>query len=702
MIGLTSFQLFPIFDQHPAPPGSPWFRNDDVMWDLVSADSLTEYYGTVANLVELFASGPFPLYQGKTERISMAEIHSFDPLEGLNSSDHIAPALFKLKEIVQVIYEKDYRFAQPPKTPTLTASPGDGYVMLSWNDDADKLTRDPFLGNVNDFEGYKLFRATDKYFSDAEVITDGYGTPMFLKPIYQCDLINDNVGFTDFGLVNGTAYNLGDNTGIKHYFRDENVENGRTYYYAIVAYDYGAPDIGPGISPSENNTVIDIDEYDNIRGIGINVAIVIPRSNAAGYSDPGIILDSLSNQMIGTGDINPKVVSREQLKPGHEYHVSFTFDTVYSLTSKPLYFSNPGFQVFNKTEGEFVYSETPTYGLTGQPNFSGSNLIFNDENDHWAMNNEVRSDVFDGIQLDILQTFTTPSIDSANSGWVGDSYGDVNITISTRESNLIPWDCEIVFTQDLSYVSKVESPFGIYDEYDSRLWFPNRIILEQSFDFYVVNKTKVDDNGNYTLMDLVVQDFASSSWGFDGEYNKFQDRILVGEVDSLNNWLGTAFVIDFFNIDSVFLPKPGSRYSINWNRNFWASDTFKFKVDSVRNIVENDLEEDMKDIRVVPNPYVGTNAMEEAVINSFLNQPRKIMFTNLPSNCVVTIFTPSGVKVKTIYKNDGIDNGIVYWDLLNQEGLEIAAGMYLYHVTPNFTDKSLNGLEQTGKFAIIK
>ena len=99
------------------------------------------------------------------------------------------------------------------------------------------------------------------------------------------------------------------------------------------------------------------------------------------------------------------------------------------------------------------------------------------------MNNEVRSDVFDGIQLDISQMFTTPSIDSANSGWVGDSYGDVNITISTRESNLIPWDCEIVFTQDLSYASKVESPFGIYDEYDSRLWFPNRIILEQSFDF---------------------------------------------------------------------------------------------------------------------------------------------------------------------------------------------------------------------------
>ena len=94
--------------------------------------------------------------------------------------------------------------------------------------------------------------------------------------------------------------------------------------------------------------------------------------------------------------------------------------------------------------------------------------------------------------------------------------------------------------------------------------------------------------------------------------------------------------------------------------------------------------------------------MEEAVINSFLNQPRKIMFTNLPSSCVINIFTSSGVKVKTIYKNDGIDNGMVYWDLLNKEGLEIAAGMYLYHVAPTFSDKSLNKLEQTGKFAVIK
>ena len=181
-----------------------------------------------------------------------------------------------------------------------------------------------------------------------------------------------------------------------------------------------------------------------------------------------------------------------------------------------------------------------------------------------------------------------------------------------------------------------------------------------------------------------------------------EDIFINAEVDSLNNWKGTAFAIDFFNIDSVFLPKAGDRYNIKWNRNFWITDTFKFAIDTLESVLVDDVEFDIKDIRVVPNPYVGTNAMEEAVINPFLNQPRKIMFTNLPSSCVISIFTPSGVKVKTINKNDGIDNGMVYWDLLNEEGLEIAAGMYLYHVRPNFSDNALNGLEHTGKFAVIK
>jgi hypothetical protein len=79
---------------------------------------------------------------------------------------------------------------------------------------------------------------------------------MFLKPIFQCDIIDEYSGFTEYGLVTEHLTILVIITGIQHYFKEKRVQNGRTYYYAIVAYDYGAPDIGPRYAPSENNTVL--------------------------------------------------------------------------------------------------------------------------------------------------------------------------------------------------------------------------------------------------------------------------------------------------------------------------------------------------------------------------------------------------------------------------------------------------------------
>ena len=52
----------------------------------------------------------------------------------------------------------------------------------------------------------------------------------------------------------------------------------------------------------------------------------------------------------------------------------------------------------------------------------------------------------------------------------------------------------------------------------------------------------------------------------------------------------------------------------------------------IKYINNTNLKADMDNIKVVPNPYVGTNAMEQAVINPFLNQPRRLMFTNIPSS----------------------------------------------------------------------
>jgi len=685
MIGLTAFRMYPI-PSHAPSNTTQWFKNDQAMWEVISVDSLEEYLDIVSNLVEVFASASFPLYQGRVERISMSELHSYDPLAGLESDEHSAPALYELKRIVQVIYEKDYRFAQPPKMPTLTATAGDGEVILTWDDIADTRTRDPFVGNVNDFEGYKVYRATDRYMSDAEVITDGYGTPTFMLPIFQCDLIDDISGFTDFGLVNGIAYNLGYDTGITHVFRDNTVQNGRTYYYAVVAYDYGAPDIGPGISPSENNVVIQLDEAENVESIGKNVAIVIPHQPAAGYIPPEISTEENPN-LIGTGTVQPEILARGSLKPGHEYMMTFGIDTLGQVSGYDngiLYATNK-FSVYDVSDSTIlVYEEDST-------KFIGNHLLFRDSLDYWTLNveEEISSDVFDGIQVIIDPAVETADYNYSESGWLVGN-GIMRITPSISEGPKMPWKYQIVFTDNDSAYVGIASTGTVRDENGSSIGSDK--IANPAINFYVQNMFFVDSiSGQYELMDVIAQDMNNND-----TFDLFEDRIFVG-APAGNRWRATAFIIDFQLATDATYPLSGDVYQVDWDRPFFESDTIRFTVSSDDSLDTGDLSSDMKNIKVVPNPYVMTNLMEPALSNPFLNQRRRLLFTHIPATCTIKIFTISGVLVDKIIVENEPDNGIVHWDMLTREGLEIAAGMYLYHV-----ESEVTGDEKLGKFAVIK
>jgi len=687
MVGLTSFRMFPI-PSHSASNETQWFKNDQVMWDLVGGDTLEEFEGNISNLVEVFASGPFPLFQGRVERISMSELHSYDPLAGLNSDDHSAPALYELKRIVQVIYEKDYRFAQPPKMPTITATAGDGEVILTWDDIADTRTRDPFVGNINDFEGYKVYRATDKYMADPEIITDGYGTPMFKKPIYQCDLIDEYSGFTDFGLVNGTGYNLGSNTGINHIFVDNTVQNGRTYYYAVVAYDYGAPNIGPGISPSENNAVIELDEYENIRSIGKNVAIVVPRQQAAGYVPPSLEMEE--SDILGSGNIVPIIRAQGSLKEGHQYAVTFGVDTVAVVSGY-----NNGFQYV--TDEILIYDVTDSVYLAYTENsnkYIGTNLVLNDEVDgvpnYWTLNplGSIETDVFDGLQVKINDYLEIPEFSYSQSGWVNGN-GIMRVTPSESEGLKMAWKYQVVFTDDDSAYVGIATSGTVRDELGQSIG--SQKITNPALSFYVQNTSFIDSAGNYELMDAVIYDVDDND-----TFNIFIDKVFIGATGS-NRWRGTAFVLDFQLATESTFPQPGDVYQLDWKRPFYETDTIRFTVNANQGLDESALTLGMQDIKVVPNPYVMTNMMEESVTNPYLNQRRRLLFTHIPSECTIKIFTVSGVLVDEIKVNNEPDKGIVHWDMLTRESLEIAAGMYIYHVESNVTGDS-----KLGKFAVIK
>ena len=70
------------------------------------------------------------------------------------------------KEIVQEIYDNDYQFPPPPSKPSLTIVPGDSKITLYWDRIAE-TTMDPVLLEY-DFQGYKIYKASDPNFNDGK------------------------------------------------------------------------------------------------------------------------------------------------------------------------------------------------------------------------------------------------------------------------------------------------------------------------------------------------------------------------------------------------------------------------------------------------------------------------------------------------------------------------------------------------------
>jgi len=723
MLGLTTLLFDPI-PPHTEPYRS-WFRNDESMWERMTyKDSLEEGATNIGNLGELFASGIFPLFQGKTAFISMAELHSYDDLSGLTSSAHTAPALFTLKKTVQIIYEKGYRFAQPPAMPKLSAVVGDGFVQLLWDDRSDKRTREPILNNENDFEGYKLYRATDKDFTDPRLITDGFGTKTLSKPIFQCDKRNGKKGFTDYGLLNGMGYYLGEDRGLAYSFKDETVQNGRTYYYALVAYDYGIPpgilkgsavisqDDNYGIAPSENNVVLGKDEFEKVDFVAQNVVIATPGTIAAGSS---IETDyQLDKKGTGSGSIIPEVIAPRLQKEGHQYKVKFTTHTLNSITRygvpRSQFISN-GLNVYDITDNnKLVFTdimEETEFGVPRPEKYNSVLEFYDDPVDedyyHLATTETKSTDVFDGIRLNVKMEGTTSIIDEENSGWMPGST-PVNIRVTDHGLTYYPWDYNIVFSNEPVYTGiTIRYSSGFLDA-DGNSYGKGDILFEQDFNFKIENLNDLDSLGNPKLMEILVLDTNDND-----SLDILRDVFLVGQNSSESNprWEYTIFTMDFRSLtDESQLPKQNDVYAVRFLRPFSEADSIMFTIDTKETVDDDILKETMKEIRVVPNPYIATNVMESSVENKFLNQGRRLMFTNLPAKCTVTIFSVSGMLIRKLhFPDDGLtgynglgdsSGGTLHWDLLTREGLEVAAGMYVYYVKDDKT-----GEEKFGKFGVI-
>jgi len=85
-------------------------------------------------------------------------------------------------------------------------------------------------------------------------------------------------------------------------------------------------------------------------------------------------------------------------------------------------------------------------------------------------------------------------------------------------------------------------------------------------------------------------------------------------------------------------------------------------------------------IKVVPNPYVVTALWEPH--NPYTNGrgPRAVKFIHLPKQCTIRIYAVDGTLVQTLEHDSHLTNGTAEWDLMTRDNMDLAYGIYIYHV----------------------
>lgn len=667
-IGLTGFDL----NTRPFYESGDNLRDDTWLFTRIAATLFSnpdyeEPSTVVANEpFILFTSGEVELFSENKVDAKSTDFFSTAWIFGNDEGD-----FFKNRKTVQNIYNSDYNFAQPPIMPTLTAVTGDEQVVLSW-DTLSVNSFDRFLQDF-DFEGYKLYKGTNNLLSDSRTISDVNGTPTFYQPIAQWDLDNDVSG-TIRVLEGDAVYNLGSNTGLEFYYVDNDVTNGKLYYYALVAYDRGISSSGgddPGIDPQENTFRISLNGAGAVVGTSINAAAVIPTTNPAGFVGGGTDSDlSKVTEGTGTGSASISVAVEELVDDTKLYEVVFSDSA-----------SDIGIQRVTTT---YEIREVGSDALVSSTPFSSSSkivdgFIINFDNDNpgniirnktgWVANEGQENELFneDPSELDGISTNWELAI-------TPDRNGDLTNFVRTDH------DYEVYFVNPEDSTYRPPLLFGAgFSRFDIPIFARNLITGKQA-DLFI---SDTDENGELNSGDVL---FLAER----DERNRVKYRFMITILDNG----GTEDIA----------PSPGDKFRISTTRPFGRDDKFQFTMR--KQTVDTELaKESLKDIFVAPNPYLGAASWERKS-GSIGRGERKIEFFNLPKSATIRIFNVRGELVRTLQHNPNASNctsntedkydGSISWDLRSNDSEDIAYGIYFYHVEAPCIG------EYVDKFAIIK
>jgi len=711
-IGLTSFSVFEY--------GSLLAYQDEDIWRKMISGIIDSLFDQTKDNIFLYASGPVKVTKGDSRRFSITLFFGYDKGD-----------LYRNADVIQDIYNAGYRFAKAPLKPYMTAVPGDGKVTLYWDSRAED-SRDPVFGK--DFEGYAIYRGTDVGFLEAFTITDALGNPKMWKPIARFDLKDGIKGPAKVQTTTGIHYYLGDDTGLVHSFVDSfDIVNGQRYFYAVVSYDKGDT---VKIPPTECTKTFFEDPPNSGHYVpDVNTAIVTPQAPAAGYEPPsffGAVKPTQNEDGPGTGEVLVDFIDPNMVRDGDHYVITFddtTFDhLVFNMIDADLLESDT--LKFSRRWKYTRYDTTVTpaipvdsvqiidvglmnpgviKGTLEVANLQGAGFV---EGQDYTVNYETgRITVLDTVGMNPNDTyiFTYNRYLILNSPYVDGSdrnpyeHGlkvivkDDSLRADPERSRFIKGDCNFRSVVSRYPSGGVEYPADYIIEFFDT--FKGKAYNKKPAKFTVYNVTDQDTaqfvffdvNGDSTISDqdkVVPLIFNESGRPFGTWQVQFwapKDSIVFED----------GVPVDTIHVP-VIPPKAGDKYLIASHKPFTHRDYFTFQTQRAF-IQTPKAKSELSNIAVVPNPYISASEFElQPRTQAGGRGDRLLYFIHLPAKCTIRIYTLSGDHVVTLEHDSVLEDGAEPWDLLNKDRMEIAYGVYIYHV-----DAPGIG-EFIGKFAVIK
>jgi hypothetical protein len=474
------------------------------------------------------------------------------------------------------------------------------------------------------------------------------------QPIHQMDLVNLVTGYSRMA-VSGVQYWLGEDTGIRHTWTDTTVTNGMQYYYAVCAYDRGLDTGADSTSfyPSENSIPVSRTARGGLI-LPSNVVAVRPNPRVGGWT-AATVTPATHATGTGVGNVGVEVVNSDAVPDGHLFSVTFQTDSPDSIRAMRYVLRDSTARVSVFTSG------TDFDSLGTGP--TGSGLL------PWVKKSP--RDV-------VVRTDST--------GWTATSTTNARFLVNdTFAPTLSPNLRRPGYPDDISIVfDNVVRDTGVTGISSGDRANPAK--------FYIVAHTPTGDQR---------LKFRFRDAGRDGTINASADYI---EVETKAPWAPNTyqptwrFTLDptaVVSPDTLSRPNLGDVWNLRLHTTLGVADTFTF-VTGAQGVNSAGAQAAWSEKPyVVPNPYVAAASFEPQRFNVSGRGDRRIEFRAIPRGSSIRIYTVHGDLVQTL-RQDGSMNGFVPWDLRSKDNLDVAPGLYVFHVEAPAVGKYI------GKFAIIK